>query len=357
METLQLLGTALGLATLAGINLYLTVFVTGLAIQQHWITLSAQYQGLAILGEPAIVVVAGVLYAIEFFADKIPGLDSAWDAVHTAIRPLGGAYLSLRAIGTPDPTMDVVVALLGGSVTLAAHSAKAGTRLLVNASPEPFSNILVSTAEDVGVLGGLWLVKEHPAIAFVFFTTFIAAVLYWLPRLFRAAKTKFWLLWKKISAGAGSPDAALHAELPADAAIQFATLNLTGARPLWATPCLIGSSPDLPTHARGHLVVLDGDNHGIYFVGRSGWRKLGQRLDVKGWQVARQSRFLSEDLVVFGTDKKQRHAFVFERPRAAHVKALQLSLKDRLAVPAAPAPQKAELAVPATTPAEPVAKG
>lgn len=354
METLQLLGAALGLATLAGINLYLTVFVTGLAINQHWITLSAQYQGLSILGEPAIIIVAGVLYAIEFLADKIPGLDSAWDAVHTAIRPIGGAFLALRTLGTPDPMFDVIVALLGGGVTLAAHSAKAGTRLLVNTSPEPFSNIAISTAEDIGVLGGLWLIKEHPAIAFVVFSCVIASILYWLPRLFRVAKTKFWLLWKKISAGAGSTDATLHAELPAEAAMQLATLNIGGARPLWAAECLTGPSGELPSHARGWIVALEGEPNALYFVGRSGWRKIGQRLDLQGWQVARQPRFLSEDLVFFGTGKKQRHTFVFERSRAPQVKALLHSLKERLPAPAAlPAATAATAAIAAPVTANP----
>lgn len=346
METLQLLGAGLGLATLAGINLYLTVFVTGLAIQQHWITLSAQYQGLAILGEPAIVIVAGVLYFIEFLADKVPGLDSAWDAVHTAIRPIGGAFLALRAVGTPDPVFDVIVALLGGGVALTAHSAKAGTRLLVNASPEPFSNILISTAEDVGVLGGLWMIKNYPGTSFVVFTCLIASILYWLPRLFRAARVKFWLLWQKISASAGTPDATLHAELPAEAAIQLAALNVAGARPLWAAACITSSSKDLPMHARGHLVALDGDQNGLYFIGRSGWKKVAQRLELKGWQVARQSRFLSEELVLFGQGKKEKHIFLFERPRAGVVKTLQLAIKDRLALPA-------PSAVPALSASEP----
>lgn len=341
METLQLLGAALGLATLAGINLYLTVFVTGLAIQQHWITLSAQYQGLAILGEPAIVIVAGILYFIEFLADKVPGLDSAWDAVHTAIRPIGGAFLTLRALGTPDPIFDVIVALLGGGVALTAHSAKAGTRLLVNASPEPFSNIALSTAEDVGVLGGLWLIKSYPATSFVVFTCLIASLLYWLPRLFRIARVKAWLLWQKISAGAERPVGELPAELPAEAAMQLATLNLAGARPLWAVACLTGGSNVLPSHARGHLVALEGET-ALYFVGRCGWKKVAERLDVSGWQVARQTRFLAEELVVFGPGKKARHVFVFERPRAAVVKTLLDTLKPRLA---APAPSPAAVAV------------
>ena len=100
METLQLLGTALGLGALSGINLYLTVFATGLAIQQHWIVLAPQYSKLAVLGDPAVVLIAGVLYFLEFFADKIPWVDSLWDVLHTVIRPVGGALLASRVLGT-----------------------------------------------------------------------------------------------------------------------------------------------------------------------------------------------------------------------------------------------------------------
>ncbi|HEV3410737.1 MAG TPA: DUF4126 domain-containing protein, partial [Chthoniobacterales bacterium] len=117
MEQLNLLGVALGLAALAGINLYLTVFATGLAINQHWITLAPQYQSLEVLGHPAIVIVAGILYFLEFFADKIPWVDSAWDAVHTVIRPIGGALLAVQALGQTDPTFDIIVLLLGGGTS------------------------------------------------------------------------------------------------------------------------------------------------------------------------------------------------------------------------------------------------
>ena len=101
MERLDLLAVALGLAALAGINLYLTVFVTGLAIHFHWITLAPQYQSLEVLGNPWIVTIAGILYFLEFFADKIPWVDSIWDAVHTVIRPIGGALLAIQVLGHP----------------------------------------------------------------------------------------------------------------------------------------------------------------------------------------------------------------------------------------------------------------
>src|SRR5205809_6995152 len=155
MEKLDLLAVALGLAALAGINLYLTVFVTGLAIHFHWIALATQYQSVEILGNPWIITVAGIRYFLEFFADKIPWIDSAWDAVHTVIRPIGGALLAIQVLGHPSPALTVIVALLAGGTSLVTHTAKAATRLTSNTSPEPFSNIALSFGEDAAVLGVL----------------------------------------------------------------------------------------------------------------------------------------------------------------------------------------------------------
>src|SRR5450432_1307254 len=157
METLQLLAVALGLASLAGLNLYLTVFVTGLAVQQHWVVLAPQYAPLEILANPVVITISGVMYFIEFFADKIPWIDSLWDSIHTIIRPVGGALLAIRVLGPTNPMFDVIVALLGGSVALMTHGVKAGTRLVANGSPEPFSNIALSVTEDAAVVGGLAL--------------------------------------------------------------------------------------------------------------------------------------------------------------------------------------------------------
>src|SRR5438105_2757292 len=122
---LDLLAVGLGLATLAGVNLYLTVFVTGVAIHFHWVNLAPQYQSLEVLGDPWIITIAGVLYFMEFFADKIPWLDSVWDAVHTVIRPIGGALLAIQVLGHPSPAFTIIVALLAGGTSLVAHTAKA----------------------------------------------------------------------------------------------------------------------------------------------------------------------------------------------------------------------------------------
>ena len=181
MDTLSLLGVALGFATLSGINLYLTTFMAGLAGRFNWVDLADKYESLAILANPWIIGIAGVLFLIEFFADKIPWIDSSWDAIHTFIRPIGGTLLALAALGEMDPAVSVVAALLSGSTTLLTHATKAGSRLLINMSPEPVSNTVASLGEDGLVLGGLGLMAFAPVVSFfVFLVVVIIAI--WLSR-------------------------------------------------------------------------------------------------------------------------------------------------------------------------------
>lgn len=172
METLQELGLALGFATLSGLNLYLTVFVTSLALRMNWLDLAVQHESLAVLSDPLVLAVSGTLFVIEFFADKIPWVDSFWDVGHTVVRPVGGVLLALAALGEMDPALGVVAGLLSGGATLATHAMKAGSRLLINLSPEPFTNTAASVAEDGLVLGGLSLMALQPAAAFFVFLVF-----------------------------------------------------------------------------------------------------------------------------------------------------------------------------------------
>src|SRR5437899_3811635 len=234
MEKLYLLAVALGLAALAGINLYLTVFVTGLAIHFHWITLTPQYQSLEVLGNPWIITVAGVLYFLEFFADKIPWVDSIWDAVHTIIRPIGGGLLAIQVLGHPSPAFTVIVALLAGGTSLIAHTAKATTRLATITSPEPFSNIALSLGEDAAVLGGLALVHFNPLLALLVLLLGIAAFFYFAPMILRAMKAKIWLAWKKLNGPADlSMPVKLPVTLPARLEPIFRRQNLLGATITW----------------------------------------------------------------------------------------------------------------------------
>jgi hypothetical protein len=196
---LDLLGVALGLAALAGVNLYLTVFATGLAIHFHWISLAPQYQSLEVLGNPWIISISGVLYLLEFFADKIPWVDSIWDAVHTVIRPIGGALLAIQVLGHPSPAFMVIVALLAGGTSLIAHTAKAATRLASNTSPEPLSNIGLSLGEDAAVLAGLTLMHFNPLLALIIFLIVIGVFFYFARRILRSIKGKIGLARKKLN--------------------------------------------------------------------------------------------------------------------------------------------------------------
>lgn len=167
MGIVEILGVAGSVSLLAGWRMYLCVFATGLAMHFGWLDLPQHLHSLSVLANPWVIGVAGVGLVAEFFADKVAWLDSIWDAVHTFIRPVGGALLALAIVDASDPVWQVVALLLGGSATLMSHSAKAGTRAVVNASPEPFSNIAVSTGEDVVTGGLLLLALANPVAAIV----------------------------------------------------------------------------------------------------------------------------------------------------------------------------------------------
>jgi hypothetical protein len=162
MEWIATLGRTMGFSFAAGINLYATVAILGLASRYDWVTLPEQYRAF---DNDFIIVTALVLYAVEFIADKIPWFDTVWDTVHTAIRPLGGALIAVTTLGEASPGLEVLIALLGGSVAAGTHFSKAGTRAIANTSPEPFSNWILSLAEDAFVVGLGLLALKYPVLA------------------------------------------------------------------------------------------------------------------------------------------------------------------------------------------------
>jgi len=332
VERLDLLAVALGLACLAGINLYLTVFATGLAIHFHWITLAPAYQSLEVLGHPAIITIAGILYFLEFFADKIPWIDSAWDAVHTVIRPIGGALLAIQVLGHPSPAFTVIVALLAGSTSLVAHTAKAATRLATNTSPEPFSNIGLSLGEDAAVLGGLALVHFNPILALVIFLIGIAAFFYFAPKILRAMKAKIWLAWRKLNGPADREmSVKLPIALPARLASVFSRENILGETIAWAVPCISGRGGRIPTNLSGALVAMNEEPRKLVFVARKSGRPFSVTMDLEGSIVTHEPRFLSENLVIFpAAGKGPKYLFVFPRPDSAVVEQIVGYLRERL---------------------------
>ena len=335
MERLHLLSVALGLAALAGINLYLTVFATGLAIHYHWITLDPAYQSLAVLGDPAVVIVAGVLYSFEFLADKVPWIDSAWDAVHTIIRPIGGALLAIQVLGHHSPVVDVLVLLLGGSASLVTHTAKASTRLAANSSPEPASNIGLSLGEDVAVFGGLALVHYNPILALSVFVAAIAVFLYFAPKIFRSMKAKIWLALNKLNAAPEVRRAAtLPIALPSRLAPIFSKQNLLGETIAWAVPCLSGRGRRIPANLFGALVATNEEPHKIVFVGRKNFKPFCQTIDLESSTIAREPQFLSENLVIVPKERRgPKYSFLFTRSRGALVELIAEDLRHKLSTP------------------------
>ncbi len=191
METLLPLASALGLGMLAGARLYATVLAVGLLVRFDWITLPAAWQHASVLADPRVLIVSGVACAVEFIADKIPWVDSAWDSIHTFIRPIGAALLTSSLFSNVDPVYQVLLFLLAGGVALSGHAAKAATRLAVNHSPEPFSNVALSLAEDAAVGGGLYLLVKHPWVMAGIALCFLLLFAWLAPRIFRALRAEW----------------------------------------------------------------------------------------------------------------------------------------------------------------------
>lgn len=167
MGVIELLGLAASVSLLSGWRLYLTVLATGIAMRTGWIALPDHLEFLTAFANPWVIGIAALGAIAEFFADKIAILDSVWDAIHSVIRPLGGALLALAVVDAGDPAWQIVAFLAGGGAAFAGHSAKATTRAAVNMSPEPFSNVAVSTGEDIAAGGLLLLMFANPVASAV----------------------------------------------------------------------------------------------------------------------------------------------------------------------------------------------
>jgi hypothetical protein len=188
METVELIGSTMGLGFIAGIRLYDTVLALGLAIRFELLHLSAGTEQLQILANPAVLIAAGIAYLAEFFIDKIPWVDSVWDSFHTFIRPIGAAILAATVFGSIDPALRLTLIVLCGGVAFASHSSKATVRLVLNHSPEPVTNIGASLAEDAFAPFGVWLSLSHPLIVLPLVLTFLAGFVWVMPKVFRSTR-------------------------------------------------------------------------------------------------------------------------------------------------------------------------
>ena len=186
MEIISQLALAGGLSWASGLRLYLTVFAVGMLAKFNVVDLPS---ALAILSNPWVLGVSGALAAVEFLADKIPYVDSAWDSIQTFIRIPAGALLAMGAINSQDPMIATITALLGGSLAGATHATKAGSRALINTSPEPVSNVVASLGEESMLITGSWLAFAHPGVFIGVLVGFILLMLWLLPKLWRGIKS------------------------------------------------------------------------------------------------------------------------------------------------------------------------
>ncbi|MDH3873670.1 MAG: DUF4126 domain-containing protein [Desulfobacteraceae bacterium] len=190
----------MGVAWASGINLYAAILVLGLLGTTGNITLPATLQ---ILTDPMVIVAAGVMYFVEFFADKMPGVDTGWDTLHTFIRIPAGALLAAGAVGDVNPAVALTAAILGGGLAAGAHAVKSGSRVIINTSPEPFTNWTASIAEDIAVIGGLWAALYYPWLFLVLMIVFIGLMIWLLPKIWGGIKKIFGYIRRLFKHGEG----------------------------------------------------------------------------------------------------------------------------------------------------------
>jgi hypothetical protein len=195
VDVLTTLGRTMGFSFAAGINLYATVAILGLASRFDWVSLPPQFK---VFDNDIVIGAAIVMFVIEFVADKIPWVDSIWDGIHTVIRPIGGALIAVATLGHASPTVEGLAALLGGTLAAGSHFGKAGTRAVANASPEPFSNWILSISEDIFVVGLGFLALKYPAAAAVVVVAGVVLILVFATWIIRAVRRR----WSRAGAAA-----------------------------------------------------------------------------------------------------------------------------------------------------------
>jgi hypothetical protein len=327
----------MGLGFVAGVRLYATVLALGLAIRFGWFHPGPMAEPLRILAHPAVLIVAGLACAIEFFADKVPWVDSIWDSFHAFIRPIGAVVVAAAVLGSFDPVLRTTLIILCGGVAFASHSSKAATRLLVNHSPEPFSNIGISLAEDALVPFGVWLSLRHPQIVLGLVLAFLLVFIWLAPKVFRAVRLQFVGLTIWLGMGEHTHQAAPGAEALAGlkpeasgalhvVALHAAPIPAADAQKLQRTLSLevpvagiraaaTGNIRGL-NNSIGHLVIGPDE---LTFVARRGFRHRLHRIKFAEIDRAEWKRGLLMNRLVIHTPKGEQAFYAFkdvEIPRA-----------------------------------------
>ncbi|HEY3278107.1 MAG TPA: DUF4126 domain-containing protein [Syntrophorhabdaceae bacterium] len=309
METIALLGSLTGLGLMAGLSLYATILTVGLGVRFGLVHLDPGLQHLAVLAGTPVLVAAGIVYLFEFFADKIPWLDSIWDSVHTFIRPFGAAVLGVTAIGSVDTVTQVLSVILCGGAALASHSAKAGTRIMVNHSPEPVSNVSLSLFEDGLTFLGTWFSLKHPQLMLIIAGVFMVIILAISPRIFRLLKVEllaFHAMIDKYLSGSGRLPAG---EPMPDGYEQYLRKRFDPSAFPKAVRCVASRGVGGLRHSVGYL-CLGGE--GLFFLTRrwfhfSLWQMKGNSIT-----DLRRTKGLLLDLISFSDGEGPRSFYFFK---------------------------------------------
>jgi hypothetical protein len=319
METLALLGSVTGLGLMAGLRLYATVLAVGLGVRFGLVHLDQGVAHLAVLASTPILIAAGIAYLFEFLADKIPWVDSLWDSVHTFIRPLGAALLGATSVGSVDTGTQVLTALLCGGAAVASHSTKAGTRVLVNHSPEPVSNVSLSLFEDFLALFGTWFSLQHPQLMLVVAVVFLVFFLWVSPRFLRLLKVEvcaFRALIEKYTSG--SDQTSLRDPMP-DGYERYLRKRFDSTEFPFVVRCVAAKGVGGLRHSIGYLCI---GNEGLLFLTRRWSRFSIYRMETKSIANLQHSKGLLLDFVSFRDEKGERSFYFFKNSSDPGRKAL-----------------------------------
>ena len=305
MEALNLLGSTMGLGLVSGLNLYATVLTVGLGVRLGLITLHPELSGLAVLSSPYVPVAAGILFVVEFLADKIQWVDSIWDTVHTFIRPIGAALVGASAIGAVNAEAAVVAALCAG-VSLTAHSTKAGTRLLANHSPEPFSNIGLSLVEDVLAVSGTFLALRYPSVMLAVVAVFLIAFIWFAPKVFRLVRVEYHAtlallkrFYRRVAGGHASATAEPEASIP------------------FEIRAIAGKGVKRLRHSIGTLQINDDS---LIFVTKRGFRQREHRIERATIEdIHFKKRPLLDRFTITTNGKQQQFYFFKDTANSSHL--------------------------------------
>jgi hypothetical protein len=293
MDSLATLGTLSGLGLLAGFRLYATVLAVGIGLRLGVLQLNPGLEGLSVLASPYVLVPAAMVYGVEFLADKIPWVDSLWDSLHTFVRPVGAALIGATALGSVDPAVATGAALLCGTVALTGHSTKAGARLVVNHSPEPFTNVGMSLAEDAFAIGGTWLAIEHPRAMLAVVVVFLVLFAWLAPKLFRLLRILMTALGALVTRPA--------AEVPPEHLERLGLKNQPEC-----VRSVAGKGVPRLKHSIGYLCLLDG--RPVYVARR--WGVRDHRIDPARVEAAEFKRgILMHRLTLKVDGREQRYDF------------------------------------------------